>query len=88
MILSALNIVTLLLALIIFYYAFSQLTQVGVGSFMGSGMLDVSIPGEVVQINIPCSWGPGIGFYLLITSFVLLLLTLFIKRIEVRFSHK
>jgi hypothetical protein len=88
MILSALNIVTLLLALIIFYYAFSQLTQVGVGSFMGSGMLDVTIPGEAVQINIPCSWGPGIGFYLLIISFVLLLLTLFIKRIEVRFSRK
>ena len=88
LVLSVLSIVVILLALIVFYYAFSQLTQVGVGSFMGSGTLDVTIPGYSIQTAIPCAWGPGIGFYLLIVSFVLLLLTFFMKRIKARFSRK
>ncbi|HWR28072.1 MAG TPA: hypothetical protein VN377_06525, partial [Candidatus Thermoplasmatota archaeon] len=84
LVLSVLSIVVILLTLIVFYYAFSQLTQVGVGSFMGSGTLDVTIPGHSMQTAIPCAWGPGIGFYLLIVSFVLLLLTFFMKRIKAR----
>lgn len=87
MIVSALSLVMILIALVIFYYALSQLTQVGVGSFMGSGTLDVTIPGQSEQTAVPCSWGPGIGFYLLIVSFVLVVLTFFIKRIKARFSH-
>jgi hypothetical protein len=78
----------ILLTLVVFYYALSQLTQVGVGSFMGSGTLDVTIPGQSVQTAVPCAWGPGISFYLLIASFVLLLFTFFIKRIKARFSRK
>jgi hypothetical protein len=76
------------MSLIIFVYAFSQLTQVGVGSFMGSGNLDVTIPGEIEQTAISCSWGPGLGFYLLIPSLILLILTLFIKKIEKKFIRK
>ncbi len=85
---SILSIVLILLTLIVFYYAFSQLTQVGVGSFMGSGTLDVTIPGQSIQTAIPCAWGPGIGFYLLIVSLVLLFLTFFMKRIKIRFFRK
>jgi phosphoglycerol transferase MdoB-like AlkP superfamily enzyme len=88
MMLSLLSIAILLLSLIVFFYAFSQLTQVGVGSFMGSGNLDVTLPGEVEQTTIACSWSPGIGFYLLIPSLILLVLTLFIKRIEKKFIRK
>jgi hypothetical protein len=87
-ILSLFSIVILLMSLIIFVYAFSQLTQVGVGSFMGSGDLDVTIPGGIEQATISCSWGPGIGFYLLIPSLILLILTLFIKKIEKKFIRK
>jgi len=87
-IISVLSIVVILLTLVVFYYALSQLTQVGVGSFMGSGTLDVTIPGQSVQTAVPCAWGPGISFYLLIISFVLLVFTLFIKRIKARFSRK
>jgi hypothetical protein len=88
MILSFFSIVILLMSLIIFIYAFSQLTQVGVGSFMGSGTLDVTIPGGIEQTAISCSWGPGIGFYLLIPSLILLTLSLFIKKIEKKFIRK
>jgi hypothetical protein len=88
MILSLLSIVILVLSLIVFVYAFSQLTQVGVGSFMGSGNLDITIPGESEQKTISCSWSPGIGFYLLIPSIILLVLTFFIKKVEKKFIRK
>ena len=86
-IISVLSIVVILLVVGVFYYALSQLTQVGVGSFMGSGTLDITIPGQSVQTSIPCSWGPGISFYLLIVSLVFLVLAFFIKRIIARFSR-
>ena len=66
MLVSLLGIVVLLLALIVFYYAFSQVTQVGVGSFMGSGTLDVSLPGGTEQLKVPCTWGPSMGLYLVV----------------------
>jgi len=88
LIISVLSIIVILLTLVVFYYALSQLTQVGVGSFMGSGTLDVTIPGQSTQTAVLCTWGPGISFYLLIVSFVLLLFTFFMKRIKARFSRK
>ncbi len=88
MIISILSIVVILLIIVVFYYAFSQLTQVGVGSFIGGGTLDISVPGQSMQIAVPCSWGPSISFYLLIVSFVLLMIAFFMKRIKARFSRK
>lgn len=44
-ILSILSIIFLVLTLFLFYYVMSLLTEVGVGSFIGSGDLDVSLPG-------------------------------------------
>jgi hypothetical protein len=87
MIVSLLSIVVILLTVVVFYYALSQLTQVGVGSFMGSGTLDITIPGQSVQTAVPCSWGPGISFYLLIVCLLLLVFAFFMKRIIMRFSR-
>lgn len=64
-VLAAVNVTLLLLSLLLFVYAMSQLTEVGVGSFMGSGDLEVSIPGDQAgSTMVSCSWGPGRGFYL------------------------
>jgi len=82
MLVTLLSIIVLLLTLVVFYYAFSQLTQVGVGSFMGSGSLEVTLPGGVGQTSIPCSWGPGIGLYLLIVSFALVLVAFVGRRLS------
>jgi len=87
MVVSLFAIVLILLIVGVFYYALSQLTQVGVGSFLGSGTLDITIPGQSMQTAVPCSWGPGISFYLLIIAFVLLILTFFITKIIARFSR-
>lgn len=88
MLVSTLSIIVVLLTIVVFYYALNQLTQVGVGSFMGSGTLDITVPGQLVQTAVPCSWGPSISFYLLILSFVLLVFAFFMKRIMARFSRK
>jgi hypothetical protein len=85
---SLLSIIILLLTLILFYYAFSQLTQVGVGSFMGSGTLDVTIPGEEAQAKIPCSWGPGLGFYLLIVALAFVLVAFVERRLSKKLLKK
>jgi hypothetical protein len=87
MVISILSIIVILLTLIVFYYALSQLTQVGVGSFLGSGTLDVTIPGQSTQTAVPCVWGPGISFYLLIVSIVLLISAFFVKRILAWLPH-
>lgn len=70
----------IILSLGLFYYAMSQVTKLGVGSFIGSKDLAVTIPGRTESVNVFCSWGPGIGFYLLIISLILLLVYILFKK--------
>ena len=71
-ILSILSFVFLLLSVLLFYIVISQLTELGVGSIIGSGNLDTNIPGGLQSEIVECSWGPGLGFYL--TLFVLIII--------------
>ena len=72
-ILSILSFVILIVSLLVFFYAMSQLTMIGVGSFMGSGDVDVTLPGVVETQSISSSWGPGIGFLLSLTAIIIIL---------------
>lgn len=63
----------------IVYYALSELTKVGVGSFIGEGYVDVSILGEGIRTSLLSSWGPGIGFYLCCIAIILILLTFCVR---------
>jgi hypothetical protein len=54
----------LLCSLVLFIGAMSAFAEVGVGSFIGSGTLDISIQGQEVIVPVLCQWGPGIGFWL------------------------
>jgi len=60
------------ISILIFFIGMSLLAEVGVGDFMGKGILDVSVPGEDVLPSISCSWGPSFGFYLYVISIVIL----------------
>ena len=60
------------ISILIFFIGMSILAEVGVGDFMGKGILDVSVPGEDVIPSISCSWGPSLGFYLYVISIVVL----------------
>ncbi|UCF50515.1 MAG: hypothetical protein JSU91_03270 [Thermoplasmatales archaeon] len=82
MIFSILSMVFLIVSVLIFFYAMGQITEVGVGSFMGSSDLETNLPGIAESRVLPSSWGPGIGFILAIISFVIILLIFFQKRLS------
>jgi hypothetical protein len=54
----------------------STFTKVGVGSFSGQGVINVSIQVEDMGTSVFCEWGPGIGFWLYGLSVLILLSTL------------
>lgn len=59
--------------LLLFIIAMSAFAQVGVGSFMGQGTIDVSIQGYDEVVPVLCQWGPAVGFWLYVITVLLLL---------------
>ena len=86
--LSILSIVLVIASVSIFFYAMLQLTEASVGSFIGSGDLEITIPGIAESKIIACSWAPGIGFYMGIIAVFCLIITLFDKKLEKCFIKK
>ena len=66
---------------ILFYVAMSEVTKVGIGGFSGSDTIQITVPGESDQINIPASWGPSSGMMLVIISLIISILLLFQSRL-------
>jgi len=62
----------------VFYYAMTLVTKLGVGSFIGSKEILVSIPGQTEGLDVFCSWGPGVGFYLAVISLLLIFVYVFV----------
>ena len=87
-ILSSFTIILIITSVALFYYGFSQLTSVGVGSFLGSGDLDISIPESKETVIIYCNWGPNIGFYMAVMVLVILLLISFSNRLKLYILNK
>jgi hypothetical protein len=85
--LSIISIIFLIITFAIFIYAMSMLTEIGVGSFIGSGDIDTSLPGISENQIIPSNWGPGIGFYLGFISIIIQVSFLAYSRIQNR-KHK
>jgi len=61
--------------LFVFLYGMSKFSEIIVGGLFGSGIIDVLIPGEGVYQAMNSSWGLGLGFYLFVVSFFILVLT-------------
>jgi hypothetical protein len=61
-------------AITMFYVALSSMAIATFGSFTGSNYLGVNIPGESMYETLYCSWGPSIGFYLLLFSTIILII--------------
>jgi len=78
---SALSILFLIATITIFIYVMIQITQVSVGSFIGNGELEITIPGLAENKILQCSWGPNIGFYLVILAIICLITTFLHKKI-------
>jgi hypothetical protein len=55
-----------------FLLSMSEVTKIGVGSIIGSGNLEIDLPGNGELSTVFCYWGPSYGFYLFLFSIVLL----------------
>jgi len=66
----------LLCTVVLFMGAMSAFAEVGVGSFIGTRSLDVSVQGQERLVPIMCQWGPGIGFWLYVIAGLVLVGTL------------
>ena len=58
--------------MILFVVAMSAFAEVGVGSLIGQGTIDISIQGEEGTSPLLCHWGPALGFWLYGTATILL----------------
>jgi len=63
-------------SILIFFIGMSMLAEVGVGGFMGKGILDVSISGKDIVPSVSYSWGPSLGFYLYVISIFILFIVI------------
>ncbi|MFA5102520.1 MAG: carboxypeptidase regulatory-like domain-containing protein, partial [Candidatus Thermoplasmatota archaeon] len=66
-------LVLLFCSLVLFIVTMSAFTEVAVGSLIGNGTIDVSIPGQDTVVSVSCQWGPGVGLWLYVGACVLLL---------------
>lgn len=66
-------------SLIVFTGAMSAFTEVGVGSLIGNGTLNIAIQGQENLTSVQCDWGPGTGFWIYIISDIILTGTLIIS---------
>lgn len=78
LIISVLTVVFLLLSVLLFYVAMSEVTKIGIGGFSGSETLSISIPGQMEKVDVDCSWGASLGVFS--TAFALLALLFVILR--------
>jgi hypothetical protein len=65
----------------------SNFSELFVGGLVGSGEICVNFPSDVNCNFIKSDWGPGIGFYVFILSFIVLLL-IFSYRLKVFVSKR
>lgn len=78
--LSTIGFILLLMVIALFLYTMVQVTEIGVGSFIGNGDIETTIAGTGEAVGIPCSWGPGLGFIIgTISLIVLMIYGLFTK---------
>jgi Na+-driven multidrug efflux pump len=62
--------------LVMFLVAMTLYSEVSVGSILGQGNIEVSVPGVSEQFSVPSHWGPDVGVVVFILSLVLLLTAL------------
>lgn len=81
------SILILITTAVIFSFAMSEFGKVTVGGFYSSGKISINIPGENMDQDMFCNWGPNIGFYLLTVSIIICLLISFINK-DIIFKKK
>lgn len=80
-ILGIVSVILPLLGAVLFVVVMSMIAEAGVGTLSGAMDLDISIPGAS-SVSVPCSWGLASGFYLAFVGVILLLVSLFERKLE------
>jgi len=81
-VISILNIIFLILTVSLFFYVMGQITDVGVGSFIGNGNLETNLPGIAESEILQSSWGPGNGFILAIICVIFCFILVIQKKLS------
>ncbi len=71
--LKLLPIFLTILAIVLFYYGFSKITSISVGSFIGNGVYQTRIPGEDINYTLQANWGLGLGLIFCISNLLFLI---------------
>jgi len=82
LLLYLLGLICLISSITIFSCTMSEYANLTVGGFIGKGNIDVSIPGEDIYYSVASSWGPGLGYYLIILSIIFVFFGFMINRKE------
>jgi hypothetical protein len=72
--LTILPAILLIISSIGFLIALNELCAIGIGSIIGSGIIETGIPGKAGFYSLSSTWGPSIGFYLLLLTTMLYVL--------------
>ena len=75
-----LSIILLALVVGIYFYAFSELTNVGLGGIQGSGILSMIHPSTNENVKIQAGWGISTGVFLCMLSLIMFIMTLFLEK--------
>jgi len=86
--LTILGIILLIITVGVFTYAFSELTEVGLGSLQGSGTLNVLKPGTNEYVDLSGNWGLSTGVYLVIAAIILVLIASIIGFLSAKKKRK
>ncbi len=78
LILSIITLIILILVIGIYYYAFSELTNVGLGGIQGSDSLLILNPLLNENIEINAVWGVSFGVLICIFSIIVYIFTIFL----------
>lgn len=88
------NLLTILPAILLsissigFLIALNELCTIGIGSIVGSGIIETGIPGKTGFHSFSSTWGPSIGFYLLLLSTMVYVLFILYDILLLRKRHE
>ena len=72
-------LLTFIGSLAVFTIAINELFKVSIGGIIGKSYLEIGVPGENQLYSVSSQWGPSIGFYIYLTSIIILSIILFVK---------
>lgn len=75
----ALGAILIVFSTIGFFYGISIFSDILTGTCTNQGGLEVAVPGEETYYSVSCTYGPNIGFYLILISSIIIIIISLVK---------